>query len=309
MVAWGGFKWLTAGGDSGRVTSAKETITNAIMGLILALAAYLVMNTVNPALTAFKTLEVPKVPRIVTTQETWCEDIVNSNPDFQVSPALGRCGGSGDVTSKSGAQVLTNKCIFKNCPEAEGVCGKVRSADGKIGYQCLNCIELSSDKIANYFNLLPGQVTDGTCSPFTPARPKDGYSFEKCVYSDESKLDGAPGCVRLVVQKCDEVKTQGCAGYVNNTVLVSKKDVSAVPVTSAEIRNPKLNAAKERNCSTARFTGQVCAPTPSDHFRQVCEADPCKVGGCKAMRVESNAAATAGQAVGILFDFWNCVSK
>lgn len=43
MIIWGGFKYITSGGDSGNITSAKNTIIYAIIGLIIvALAQFLV---------------------------------------------------------------------------------------------------------------------------------------------------------------------------------------------------------------------------------------------------------------------------
>ena len=43
MIIWGGLKFITAGGDSGRVTSARQTIIYALIGLIIvALAQFIV---------------------------------------------------------------------------------------------------------------------------------------------------------------------------------------------------------------------------------------------------------------------------
>jgi hypothetical protein len=37
-LAWGGFAWITAGGDKDRVEAAKHRITNAIVGMAVLLA-------------------------------------------------------------------------------------------------------------------------------------------------------------------------------------------------------------------------------------------------------------------------------
>lgn len=43
MIIYGGFKYITSGGDSGNITSAKNTIVYAIIGLVVvALAQFLV---------------------------------------------------------------------------------------------------------------------------------------------------------------------------------------------------------------------------------------------------------------------------
>ena len=46
MIIIGGFRYVTAGGDSGSVTAAKNTILYAVIGLIVALLAYAIVNFV-----------------------------------------------------------------------------------------------------------------------------------------------------------------------------------------------------------------------------------------------------------------------
>lgn len=57
----GGVLWLTAGGNQTRVSEAQEWIKASITGLALALASYLILATVNPALTTFKSLDIQKI--------------------------------------------------------------------------------------------------------------------------------------------------------------------------------------------------------------------------------------------------------
>jgi len=46
MIIWGGFKYITSGGESGNVTSAKNTILYAIVGLVIVAVAQLVVKFV-----------------------------------------------------------------------------------------------------------------------------------------------------------------------------------------------------------------------------------------------------------------------
>lgn len=61
MIMIGGVVWLTSAGSSPRVSTAKDFITSAITGLVLALFSYTILYTINPALVALKPLEVPQV--------------------------------------------------------------------------------------------------------------------------------------------------------------------------------------------------------------------------------------------------------
>ncbi len=44
MFVWGGFQWLTAGGDSKKVDGAKTTIFNALIGVTLVSMAYFIVS-------------------------------------------------------------------------------------------------------------------------------------------------------------------------------------------------------------------------------------------------------------------------
>ena len=48
MIIYGGFRYVTSGGDSGHVSSAKNTIIYAIVGLVVvALAQFIVQYVLN----------------------------------------------------------------------------------------------------------------------------------------------------------------------------------------------------------------------------------------------------------------------
>lgn len=51
MLIWGGIRYTTSGGSSGAVTSAKNTIMYAIIGLVVAFLAFAVVNWVLGAVT------------------------------------------------------------------------------------------------------------------------------------------------------------------------------------------------------------------------------------------------------------------
>lgn len=51
MIAYGGVVWTFSGGESSKISHAKEIIIGAVTGLVLALGSYLILNTINPKLT------------------------------------------------------------------------------------------------------------------------------------------------------------------------------------------------------------------------------------------------------------------
>ena len=55
MLVWGGLRYILSGGDSKKVTDAKNTILYAIIGLIIAVLAYAIVNFVLNTLSSVTT--------------------------------------------------------------------------------------------------------------------------------------------------------------------------------------------------------------------------------------------------------------
>jgi hypothetical protein len=52
MIIFGGFKYITSGGESGNVTSAKNTIIYAVIGLVIVAFAQFIVQFVLGKITA-----------------------------------------------------------------------------------------------------------------------------------------------------------------------------------------------------------------------------------------------------------------
>ena len=70
VLMFGGLLWLTAGGNTGQVTEAKEWIKASLTGLILALSSYMILYVVNPDLTIFQPLNIPSIKSTGTNNAT-----------------------------------------------------------------------------------------------------------------------------------------------------------------------------------------------------------------------------------------------
>lgn len=64
MIA--GIVWLTAGGNSARISSAKSWIGGSLTGLVLALSSYLILQTINPALVDFRDQNITSISQSTT---------------------------------------------------------------------------------------------------------------------------------------------------------------------------------------------------------------------------------------------------
>lgn len=64
MFTWGGFLWLTAGGNTGRLGQARTILANALTGLVLALGSYTLLYTINPKLIELKPIQLGTIKAI-----------------------------------------------------------------------------------------------------------------------------------------------------------------------------------------------------------------------------------------------------
>ncbi|GEM_PF-3685043 len=127
---YAGVLWTIAGGDAGKVTESKKVMGSALVGLLLALGSYMILNVINPNLVAFKPLGVKPITKISLSAldidlgrtggkdggftNTCIDDYHNLNPDIkysataedvfsQVATRFGKC-----YWTKMGERVITD---------------------------------------------------------------------------------------------------------------------------------------------------------------------------------------------------------
>lgn len=83
MIMVGGFQWLMAAGNVGKISDAKSRITYAVIGLVIILTSNLILYSINPNLTIFQPLIIGKIERIEIESIEREEDIAPQSPsDF-----------------------------------------------------------------------------------------------------------------------------------------------------------------------------------------------------------------------------------
>jgi len=144
MVVFGGFLYITAAGNPTRIEKAKEYITSALIGLVLTLGAYTILNFINPRLVI---LELPGVSQVGTTiyVPQFCEK-ASANPKLKVEGTnTESCGFTLDVKladENSGAILSKTTCISSYCADKTKFCvarNTLQQTDAayyKEGYVC-----------------------------------------------------------------------------------------------------------------------------------------------------------------------------
>jgi hypothetical protein len=140
-IVWGGIRYATAAGNPGGQSDARDQVTQALLGLLLLVGAFLVLRTISPGLT--------------TVSLRGLEDITVPAGQGSVSP----CGGT----------------TYGSCPPGTGTCA--RGADGN--YSCrravvafgLSCRRQGAPEApGNYICAsMPGCADVSQCAPGTCA--------------------------------------------------------------------------------------------------------------------------------------------
>lgn len=120
VLTWGGFMWLTSGGNMSQVDSAKRWIMGAVLGLIIALASFIILNTINPQLTTNINITTPTVQSPLDSNLVCCKYNGSAAIDVTVTTAGSDCSllpfdSSGNPASKlNDGKCDASKITFTN---------------------------------------------------------------------------------------------------------------------------------------------------------------------------------------------------
>ena len=132
MLMAAGVIWLTSGGDSGKISQAKDLISGSIAGILILVCAWIILNTINPNLTELKNLDIQIVKKEETSVISCCGsksgpinfpvDIVNGKKVFASGASKGKpiqCANGyieckEDETCTNSLKSNTYSCVNKN---------------------------------------------------------------------------------------------------------------------------------------------------------------------------------------------------
>lgn len=256
MVVIGGFQYMTARGNPSAIGAARGRITNAILGLLLLLGSFTLLQTINPELVTMRNIIVPEIQRVETISNK-CEDF--NREQFTVTPTTGRCGETGTVARRDNTQLATNTCNWGVC----GADGEVCVVRGTAGPACVKCGDVSDDELGRWGL----SESNAACARFS--FPGRGTEYGECIYSQDNAfgqeilhIDDVCAHVSFdcnEVSRCGEYDAAVKAYHQGVSVDVERMAIDALIATS-----------RERLDNT---------------FERICNADPCGRGPCHAVAV------------------------
>lgn len=124
MLTIGGFMYMVSAGNTSKTGIAKGIITDAILGLIIALGAYLILYVINPDLVKI-TLSMRSLGTGISTGET-CNDVCSGKEEGASCP----CNGS-NGKCESGTCKVVDACTTACSGRAEGADCSCSNLSGK----------------------------------------------------------------------------------------------------------------------------------------------------------------------------------
>jgi len=120
MIIVAGVQYVTSGGNSEMISSAKKRITGALIGLFIAYTSYFILNTINPALVELRLPQIYLIrPQVLSSE--FCSDL---NSATKLALATGVTNLSSQTEQKAAYSAVTDFTITpaKNDPALD--CGK-----------------------------------------------------------------------------------------------------------------------------------------------------------------------------------------
>lgn len=184
MIMIAGFRWLTAAGNASLITQAKNQITSALIGLLIGIGSFALLNFINPQLVSLRNLEISEVGKeedINKDKElNFCEDISVASCELYAH-----------------CEVHDNKCISKaSCGLQEWMNEQTK----------LDCCE-GKDPVTGEYKYTYAQIPfNQTCGRVCPEPFKTNVSVSRC----DSFF-----CDKLVTN-CSKCGTEICCVIANN---------------------------------------------------------------------------------------------
>jgi hypothetical protein len=138
MIVAGGIIWLTSAGASEKISTAKSMISSSIIGLVLLLGTYTLLQIVNPALLNFKPIETEYIGVL---QYVCCEYKDKTGNDVAEDMTSVECTEKkGTNIPDASANVAKTDCLKNGC------CQRIYTySDPNLPKNIVNCIITNSD--------------------------------------------------------------------------------------------------------------------------------------------------------------------
>lgn len=293
MIMVGAVQYMMSGGSSHGVGEARKRIFGALIGLVILLGAYLILNTVNPQLLTLKLPQIPKVRGIETPSAgNSCDSYADRGYTIKPQPAQGKCGVEGEIVRGPSGETLSGeaKCTYRTCTQPSGGVNTVEvqcqiDTEDQTKSACRPCESFTNDP-----NLQPN-ASGSLCNSFQYMLLGDGDQRQDCLYFPEKTTltqeavqagtggQNEYGFCGKVEFSCGDIDT--CEKYGNIRVTTHSADLNFSGLTLYNVANsaPVLGehlALWRILTDVVRLASRAALSNPGP-FQQMCRQDPCEL--------------------------------
>lgn len=207
MIVWAGVKWLMSAGNAEMISDAKHKIGGAIIGLILVVMSYVLLQTINPALVTLKLPDIKLSRRL--------DAMFGNSCTFQSNIQCGKLQKCADNTEACGGAAV-GECIGQWCGPSEAQ------------FKCVEAKAFVKDQPADDQTLNPSSVLPWTCT-------HPGFCKAKCtsrfynLCNDACLIAGFSdkSCYwNWLINKCEDAAAEGDACTQNTQCASGKCNVN-----------------------------------------------------------------------------------
>jgi len=184
MIVAGGIIWLTSAGASEKIGTAKSMITSSIIGLVLLLGTYTLLQIVSPALLSFKPIET----EYIGVLQLGCCKFKDENDEIK-------------------AENMTDK----DCTKEEGTF--VKNASPNIeGNKCLkNGCCIYNNTTINWFKHFNPSIIDPTEDKWSCVKTNDDFCHNSKP-SDWYELNSLGYKIEFIDKSCNQIEACSYSG-------------------------------------------------------------------------------------------------
>ena len=262
MIIYGGIRWVAAAGNAGHIKEARDIVTNAIAGVVLALLSVVILRTINPDLVNLRPLTPKNVDPLALGLgiTRTCDKDEMDGPGF-LSTSDTKCGqvkkiGEGTTTDARGKKI-DEFCISTQCKNDEVCSLGTQKFEGQV-----------------YFTPGSGCIKKVVYDP--PVKEQNGQRIDVINSVDVKNYQcqdwtGHPGgdysgvpCLQTPVFWCGEVDWDTISGktspdFVSNRCPSQYKDYGCYIIGNSGVEEKKsLNGSSLRYI----FPNMSCSPNP-----------------------------------------------
>jgi len=173
MIMYGGVQYVISLGNQQKLSQAKDTITGAIMGLVLVLGSYSILYLINPNLISFDLRIIDEGIPAVPENIVWCEDYTDDPVAVPDKVDEKDCGDTG-LVEINGIQTV---CTYHGtCHNSNEIC-----TPWQPRYECKHA-QAACENYSSSF---------GSCEAIDELMSQQGFANKVCTTKTMTTLGGS----------------------------------------------------------------------------------------------------------------------